>query len=384
MAALLMLGACESHGVVGSNVSAGLNDESGEGSASATSHGDSAPTTTGLEPDSGGGGGSTGEIGGGGVTTDDFIFDVATDDPPEICFAPMANSCDQDSDDPWQALGIDCPGATEMSATFTGHPAAMTVHEGALGTRDVFSPREGERMVILSTGRAGDVPRTHSELGCSDPLFCPSTALDPSTVLDTLPAPLDVQAVSGHFTCDQEPGLVGTGDCSNTLEKEWAAGSGALDYAEIRIKATVPPNTDGFAYQFAFFSAEYPVWADGNSPWNDMYVAWLESEAWTGNISFDDHGNPISVSSVFLDYLDAESPLCTVDPCVAPELDGFAMDGHAGTRWLETTAPVVPGEDIQVVFALFDLSDALFDTVVILDNVHWGCTDLPPITQPEG
>jgi hypothetical protein len=115
-----------------------------------------------------------------------------------------------------------------------------------------------------------------------------------------------------------------------------------------------------------------------------MYVAWLESEAWTGNISFDELGNPISINGVLMDYLDADSPLCERSPCEAPELDGFAMDGHAGTRWLETVAPVVPGEEVEVIFAIFDLSDAYFDTVVLLDAVHWGCTDLPPLTQPQG
>ena len=161
-------------------------------------------------------------------------------------------------------------------------------------------------------------------------------------------------------------------------------GEGAYDYAEVRLEAKVPPHIDGFAYQFAFFSAEYPMWVGDDTPWNDMYVAWLESEAWTGNISFDEYGHPISIGGVFLDYLDADSPLCGNGSCVAPELDGFAMDGHAGTRWLETVAPVHPGEIIEVVFAVFDLTDSFYDTVVVLDNVHWDCTNLPPITSPEG
>ena len=45
---------------------------------------------------------------------------------------------------------------------------------------------------------------------------------------------------------------------------------------------------------------------------------------------------------------------------------------------------VLPGEEIEVVFSIFDMSDASFDTVVLLDNVHWGCTDLPPVTAPQG
>ena len=115
-----------------------------------------------------------------------------------------------------------------------------------------------------------------------------------------------------------------------------------------------------------------------------MYVAWLESEAWTGNVSFDELGNPITIGGVFLDYLDADSAQCTMVPCVAPELDGFAMDGHAGTQWLEIIAPVVAGEEIELVFAIFDMTDGLFDTAVILDGAQWGCTDKPPLTAPAG
>jgi hypothetical protein len=202
--------------------------------------------------------------------------------------------------------------------------------------------------------------------------------------MTALPPPIDVTRVDEHYTCADNPGLVGTGDCSNSLEDEWTAGAGAHDYAELRMSAKVPQGADAFTYQFAFFSSEYPVWTSQGSPWNDMYVAWLESEAWTGNISFDELGNPISINGVLMDYLDADSPLCERRPCEAPELDGFAMDGHAGTRWLETVAPVVAGEEVEVIFAIFDLSDAYFDTVVLLDDVHWGCTDLPPLTQPQG
>jgi hypothetical protein len=311
------------------------------------------------------------------------MFDVAPSDGPEVCLAPLPTSCDSTSDDPWRAIGVGCPGSIEAVTEFNGHPAALHVHRGMLGTHGEYAPRDGERMVVLSTGRAADVPRTHDELGC-EPLVCPSTAFDPGAPPVTLPPPMKVNPVDGVLTCAEDPSLVGTGDCSNTLASQWSTGAGAHDYAELRIETKVPSTADAFIYEFAFFSAEYPTFTSQGSPWNDMYVAWLESEAWTGNISFDEHGNPISINGVFLDYLDADSPLCDRSPCVAPELDGFAMDGHAGTRWLETVAPVVPGEEIEVIFSIFDMSDAYFDTVVLLDGVHWGCTDLPPLTQPQG
>ena len=141
----------------------------------------------------------------------------------------------------------------------------------------------------------------------------------------------------------------------------------------------MPQAATAFQYSFAFFSSEYPLYSnhDIDAQFNDMYVAWLDSEAWTGNISFDAHGSPITVQSVLLDYRTA-SDQCP--DCTAPELAGFSMERHAGTKWLTTRAPVRPGEEIELVFALFDLSDPNFDSMVILDDFQWTCADGPPVT----
>jgi hypothetical protein len=148
----------------------------------------------------------------------------------------------------------------------------------------------------------------------------------------------------------------------------------------MRMTVDVPAGAEGFSYNLAMFSTEYPTYYQ--TQYNDMYVAWLESEQWTGNVSFDDMGNPISLNAGFLDYKDAPNPYDCPAPCQAPELQGTAMEGHAGTRWLETTAGVTPGETIELIFAVFDLSDGVLDTVVLIDNWHWSCDGGPPITVP--
>jgi hypothetical protein len=61
--------------------------------------------------------------------------------------------------------------------------------------------------------------------------------------------------------------------------------------------------------------------------------------------------------------------------------DQFAST-HAGTKWLSTTAGVVPGEDITLIWAIFDLSDEVLDSVVILDAFSWNCEGGPPQTIP--
>jgi hypothetical protein len=130
-----------------------------------------------------------------------------------------------------------------------------------------------------------------------------------------------------------------------------------------------------FSYDLAFFTTEWPEYA--NSTFNDMYVGWLSSELWTGNISFDALGNPVSLNAGFLDFQDGGGAL--------PEFAGTCMRQHAGTNWLATTASVAPGEVITLVFAIFDLSDSALDSYVFLDNFQWGCEPSgKPSTEPIG
>ena len=176
-----------------------------------------------------------------------------------------------------------------------------------------------------------------------------------------LPAPLKPNAVGGD--CTQNPGLVGTGDCSGTIQGQFSQGGAAFDYTELRFVLQVPTDVTSFSYDFAFFSVEWPYYY--GSQYNDMYVGWLESELWTGNISFDQNGNPISLNAGFLDFQDQGGNL--------PEFTGTCMRQHAGTNWLTSTVGVSPGEQITVVFAIFDLSDGILDSYAFLDNFQWGC-----------
>lgn len=88
----------------------------------------------------------------------------------------------------------------------------------------------------------------------------------------------------------------------------------------------------------------------------------------------------MSVDNGFLDYKDAANPIDCPAPCAAPELQATGVAGHAATTWLTTTAAVDPGDEITVVFAVFDLSDGLVDTIVALDHFQWGCDDGAPRT----
>ncbi len=290
------------------------------------------------------------------------------------CGAPPPHECDHMDDDPWHAIGLNCPGGPDVDGTVSGDPQAFHVHEGNVGTYDPppYPPREGDKILIMSSGVAANL-LVGGLFASSDIAGFIDNGADP-------PMPIKTGKVSADIDCAEDPGLVGSGDCSNTIQGQWDQGSGAFDYVEMRFTAEVPAETFAFSYDFAMFSTEYPQYYQ--SGFNDMYIAWLESESWTGNVSFDEMGQPISLNAGFLDYKDAPNPVDCPAPCVAPQLQGTAMQGHAGTKWLTSTAGVNPGDEITVVFAVFDLSDPILDTVVLLDNFQWGCEGGAPVTIP--
>jgi hypothetical protein len=289
------------------------------------------------------------------------------------CVPLQHSPCDAGTTDLFNAMGINCPGELQVMTQSNGSGQAMGVRT-AFGPTGEWNPREGSAYAVLGSGLVSELDN-ETPPGDSDviPTHCNDDLGAEFNMGGQLPAPLRTNDVGGD--CTENPALLGTGDCSNTIQGQFDQGGSANDYTELRINAQVPPSNNSFSYDFAFFSTEYPAWY--NSAFNDMYVGWLESESWTGNISFDQDGEPISLNAGFLDFRD--------DGGFLPEFGGTCMKRHAGTRWLSTTAPVTPGEDITIVFAIFDLSDSILDSYVFLDNFQWGCDgEETPKTTPVG
>lgn len=295
-------------------------------------------------------------------------------DPGCQCTIPEHVPCDNGTNDPFRAMGLNCPGELQVQSSTSGNPGAIGIRY-VFGQGGTFNPREGAAYAVIGSGLVADLnnetPLFDSNSGpthCNDDLG----NYDPG---NNLPAPLKKNNVAGD--CTQNPALLGTGDCSNTIQDQFQ-NWGANDYTELRFTVTVPPDVTSFSYDFAFFSTEYPVYY--GSQFNDLYIGWLESELWTGNISFDQQGNPISLNAGFLEFKDdptGQNPI--------PQFQGTCMRQHAGTNWLQTTAGVVGGETITVVFAIMDISDSILDSYVFLDNFQWGCVPTgKPSTEPPG
>jgi hypothetical protein len=153
-------------------------------------------------------------------------FDFGIPDAPDgvVCGAPNPVTCDDTSNDPWHAIGLNCPGGPQVNGVYNGDPQALYVHEGNLGTYvdpvdgPPFPPREGTKFVIMSSGIAQELTVAGLYASTNNP-----NGINPG---NTLPNPLRTNDVSAFEDCTDNPGLVGMGDCSNTINSEWSQGSG--------------------------------------------------------------------------------------------------------------------------------------------------------------
>ncbi|RMG96716.1 MAG: hypothetical protein D6705_10580 [Deltaproteobacteria bacterium] len=290
------------------------------------------------------------------------------------CLFPEHTPCDAGTDDLFTAMGLGCPGEPVVATESLGSPAAHGVID-QFGNTSTFAPREGSRIAVIGSGRISDLfHETPDSDNVVNPLWCNTILPDGLNPGASLPAPLVPKDV-GNVTCDADLSLVGTGDCSNTIQGQFDQGQSAYDYADLRVAFDVPQGVKGFSFDFAYLTVEYPKYYQ--TGYNDMFVGWLESESWTGNISFDEQGNPISLNASFLEFLDDDKTI--------PEFAGTCMKGHAGTNWLTTSFPLTEGEHVELVFAIFDLQDARLDSYVLLDNFHWECEkNVDPGTKPVG
>lgn len=169
----------------------------------------------------------------------------------------------------------------------------------------------------------------------------------------------------------------------------------ANDAAALQVTLRAPSNATGLAFDFTFYTHEFPVWVC--TPFNDLFVAMLApipAGQTDGNISFDSQGNPVSVNNVFLEACGCQNgPPCQAGgktyACglgTGPLLDTgfgvsqFSQDGNGATGWLTTSSPVTAGETIQLRFAILDSSDGILDSTVLTDNFRW-ITQGQPIVQ---
>lgn len=322
-----------------------------------------------------------------GDTTDGTTADTTTGDTTTgdlDCEAPgILNVCDQGNDkDPFHALGVGCPGALEntipiANAGLDSQPIAWRVATGYGTAKDpndpaklLFRPREGAKFLIVSTGRVtqpqpdGTVVEASSQYN-NDNNFNPDMP-------DALPAPMSpLVGSNGGQGGTPFKGCDGVHDCSDSIDPNWTLGNGdPNDLLFGSFEVTVPAGVDGFLFDAAFFSSEYPEYV--GQKFNDMFIGWSTSEAYTGNVTFF-AGQPFTVTSL--------APAIENAGYVgdAPELAGTGFTGHGTTGWVTVQAPVIPGETFTFAFAIMDMGDSSKATVTLLDHWRWDCKGCVPI-----
>ncbi len=262
-----------------------------------------------------------------------------------------------------------------VSAKFTrGYLRADVPDEAQHGTLtkfgNVLKPREGARLGVLSTGFAQEYN------GAPDAPF----GGQQSTGKDWF---------GGRGNGSAPPGFpkpaVG---CTVDMQVN--------DVATLRLELKAPKNASGIKFDFNFHSGEWPAFIC--SDFNDGFIAYLSAKGFNGgrpdNISFDAKKNPVSVNNAFLDRCTdgatagcRSTPIGQSGPASCPggpdELagTGFGVVGTycprsnsvsgAATGWLSSQAPVTPGETFTLEFMIWDTSDGILDSSVLLDNVQW-------------
>jgi hypothetical protein len=154
---------------------------------------------------------------------------------------------------------------------------------------------------------------------------------------------------------------------------------GVFDPAALELVVRVPTNAKSFTFNLNFYTFEFPDYIC--SEFNDFYVTMMNPRPPglpDDNISFDQDGNPISVNNSLLQVCSAQNAGGKNFPCpLGPSLlqnTGFTgpiIGEHAATGWLQTRAPVEPGSEITLRFAIWDSGDAVLDSLVLVDNLQW-------------
>jgi hypothetical protein len=296
--------------------------------------------------------------------------------PDPACEAPMQyRVCDATSDDPFHAMGLNCstdPTETIVLINPEFHATDPLSWTTARSYGDALScageamwvPREGEKFLIVSTGELAP-PDANGNVSLAFASTQPGAdaQTNPDDV-SALPGPMTASPGSNNgaggtpfMDCD------GVGDCSDTLEGQWTLGEArANDLLWFEFEVDVPQGVNGYRFDFAWFSSEYPEWV--GDIYNDMVVVWASGQSYTGNIAFIDQ-QPLTVTAL--------EPHIAHGPS-SQRLSGTGFETVGGaTGWFEARGSAVPGERLRIGFALYDMGDTVYDTTMILDAFRWEC-----------
>jgi hypothetical protein len=288
-------------------------------------------------------------------------------------------------------------GLCEQHSEYSRLPGLIEAHwrrlsdgEGLGDARQVWlpekfgtlGPREGSRLLVLSTGVARDINDDDYTAGC-----------------DTFESVL----VAGEWSGGRAPPEGYPKDSSQCDDDVNSSAQPAYNDVVLELTLRAPSNAKAFSFDSLFLTYEYPDFLC--SAFNDFFVVFVDpapDELEDDNVLFDANEDPVGVNSGLLSVCReaergrAERPVeCTLGPALLAET-GFDEDestcaadltdkrdiGGASTGWLHTDVPVPPGKVITISIKLWDNGDPLLDSSVVIDNFQWSVEMLPLGTGP--
>lgn len=313
--------------------------------------------------------------------------DDGTVDNPPTCDGMVAGNAGEDLA---KAMGV-CTKAAEagyglVKATITrgnGQTPSPDQHSVMAKFGDVVKPREGGKLVVLSTGFAQEYNGSPgAAFGGEEEgggIFDPPKQYGKGWgggLNQGAPGQLPAGFPKAASGCDQD--------------------NKVFDVVNVKLEMKAPANAAGVKFDFNFFSGEWPAYIC--SRFNDGFIAYLSSPGFNNgtpdNISFDGKKNPVSVNNGFFDRCTPNVPTgCSEDakpgtstcPAGPAELGGTGfgivknwcqIHGPGGqpsvnggsTGWLTSQAPIKGGDNFTIEFIIWDTGDGAFDSSVLIDN----------------
>ena len=247
----------------------------------------------------------------------------------------FAGSRDRFSDDPDTVLGIS-PNVQRKVSLFGGRSDLAVRALERLGNSNRLVPQEGYRFLVLSSGPVWN------------------------------PGPAGSGELSNRRYRDPMPEYMGTVKTKTKAQQVY-------DLYQVRLELKAPAKARSFSFDFNFFSAEYPEYV--NQSYNDTFYAILEAPSTNRgrptNIAFDSDNNSMEVDNNYF-----QNPFHPIPNT------GTGFDAHGSTGWLRTSWPIRGGENLLLTFSIHDEGDAIYDSLVVLDNFQFHEYEAVGTTDP--